>query len=147
MKFDSNGGKSGAAFLKTLDGRLILKQLSRLETDALLKFAPAYFEYMSQAFFHDLPTVLAKMLGFYQISMRNPVTGKALKLDVLVMENLFFDVTPSRIFDLKGSMRNRHVDSTGNDNKVLLDENMVECRCQFRLEANRSYLRIPFVRF
>lgn len=31
-----------------------------------------------------------------------------------------------QIFDLKGSIRNRHVNSTGKENEVLLDENLVE---------------------
>jgi 1-phosphatidylinositol-3-phosphate 5-kinase len=136
-KWDSSGGKSKSAFLKTLgigledmadvDNRLVVKQMSRYEMDAFVKFAPFYFEYMSQAFFHELPTVLAKVLGFYQIGSKNPVTGKSMKMDVLVMENLFYDRKTSRIFDLKGSMRNRHVQSTGKENEVLLDENLVEC--------------------
>jgi hypothetical protein len=33
-----------------------------------------------------------------------------------------------QIFDLKGSTRNRHVQSTGRENEVLLDENLVECK-------------------
>lgn len=32
----------------------------------------------------------------------------------------------TKIFDLKGSMRNRHVKQTGRENEVLLDANMVE---------------------
>jgi 1-phosphatidylinositol-3-phosphate 5-kinase len=61
-----------------------------------------------------------------------------MKLDVLVMENLFYeryrsivilrDRKISRIFDLKGSIRNRHVRATGKENEVLMDENLVECR-------------------
>lgn len=34
------------------DDRFIVKEISRLEMDALLKFAPDYFDYMSKAFFH-----------------------------------------------------------------------------------------------
>lgn len=52
VKWDSSGGKSGSAFLKTLDDRLVVKQLSQSELDAFVKFAPSYFEYMAQAFFH-----------------------------------------------------------------------------------------------
>ena len=81
---------------------------------------------MAEALFHDLPSVIAKMLGFFQIFIKNPVTGAEIKLDLLVMENLFYDRVPSRIFDLKGSMRNRKIQSTGEQNEVLLDENMVE---------------------
>ncbi|KAK9460013.1 uncharacterized protein V1516DRAFT_713137 [Lipomyces oligophaga] len=126
VKWDSTGGKSGSAFLKTLDDRLVVKQLSPSELDAFIKFAPSYFEYMSKVFFDDLPSVIAKIMGFYQVQVRNPITNKTVKMDILVMENLFYDRSLSRIFDLKGSMRNRHVEQTGRANEVLLDENMVE---------------------
>ncbi|KAK9478476.1 hypothetical protein V1514DRAFT_330808 [Lipomyces japonicus] len=126
VKWDSTGGKSGSAFLKTLDDRLIVKQLSPAELDSFIKFAPSYFQYMDQVFFHDLPSVIAKIMGFYQVQVRNPITNKSMKMDILVMENLFYDRNLTRIFDLKGSMRNRHVEQTGKANEVLLDENMVE---------------------
>ena len=127
VKWDSSGGKSGSGFLKTLDDRFIVKELSHSELDAFIKFAPSYFEYMAQALFHDLPTTLAKVFGFYQIQVKNSLYGsKNYKMDVLIMENLFYEKKTSRIFDLKGSMRNRHVEQTGKENEVLLDENMVE---------------------
>lgn len=126
VKWDSSGGKSGSAFLKTLDDRFVIKELSHAELDAFIKIAPSYFEYMGQAMFHDLPTALAKIFGFYQIQIKNSVSGKSFKMDVIIMENLFYDKKTSRIFDLKGSMRNRHVEQTGKENEVLLDENMVE---------------------
>lgn len=126
LKWDSKGGKTKSVFLKTLDDRLVMKSLSPVETSAFLRFAPAYFGLMAEALFHDLPSVIAKMLGFFQISIKNPVTGTDMKLDLLLMENLFYDRSPSRIFDLKGSMRNRKIEATGEQNEVLLDENMVE---------------------
>ncbi|EXX79916.1 uncharacterized protein OCT59_021526 [Rhizophagus irregularis] len=125
VKWDSSGGKSGSAFLKTRDDRLVMKQMSRNEVDAFLKFAPKYFEYMSRALV-TLPTVLAKIFGFYRIGFRNEHSGKSMKIDVIVMENLFYERKVSKIFDLKGSMRNRHVQSTGKQNEVLLDENLLE---------------------
>ncbi|KAI9842668.1 MAG: 1-phosphatidylinositol-3-phosphate 5-kinase [Thelocarpon superellum] len=144
VKWDSKGGKSRSVFLKTLDQRLLLKSLSAVETQAFLKFAPAYFQIMSEALFHELPTVIAKMLGFYQIILKNPVTGLELKWDVLVMENLFYDRVPTRIFDLKGSMRGRKIESTGEQNEVLLDENMVEFIYEsplFAREHSKNLLR------
>ena len=126
LKWDSKGGKTKSVFLKTLDDRLVLKSLSPIETQAFLRFAPAYFRIMSEALFHALPSVIAKMLGFYQIVIKNPVTGIEFNWFLLVMENLFYDRSPTRIFDLKGSMRNRRIQSTGEQNEVLLDENMVE---------------------
>ena len=126
MKWDSKGGKTKSVFLKTLDDRLVMKSLSPIETSAFLGFAPAYFEIMAEALFHDLPSVIAKMLGFFQVIIKNPLTNTEIKLDLLIMENLFYDRSPSRTFDLKGSMRNRKIQSTGEQNEVLLDENMVE---------------------
>ncbi|KAK3393655.1 hypothetical protein B0H63DRAFT_458736 [Podospora didyma] len=126
LKWDSKGGKTKSVFLKTLDDRLVMKSLSPIETSAFLDFAPAYFNIMAEALFHDLPSVIAKMLGFFQVIIKNPLTNTEIKLDLLVMENLFYDRSPSRTFDLKGSMRNRRIQSTGEQNEVLLDENMVE---------------------
>lgn len=126
LKWDSKGGKTKSLFLKTLDDRFVLKSLSPIETQAFLKFAPGYFQIMSEAFFHELPSVIAKMLGFYQVVIKNPMTGVECNWFLLVMENLFYDRVPTRIFDLKGSMRNRKIHSTGATNEVLLDENMVE---------------------
>ena len=125
-KFDSQGGKTKSLFLKTLDDRFILKSLSHIETQAFLKFAPAYFQIMSEALFHELPSAIAKMFGFYQVIIKNPATGVEFNYFLLLMENLFYDRVPTRIFDLKGSMRNRKVQSTGQRNEVLLDENMVD---------------------
>lgn len=125
-KWDSKGGKTKSIFLKTLDDRFILKSLSTIETQAFLKFAPAYFQIMSEALFHELPSAIAKMFGFYQVIIKNPATGTEFNWFLLLMENLFYDRVPTRIFDLKGSMRNRKVQSTGERNEVLLDENMVD---------------------
>jgi 1-phosphatidylinositol-3-phosphate 5-kinase len=126
LKWDSKGGKTKSVFLKTLDERFILKSLSPSETSSFLRFAPDYFSIMSEALFHDLPSVIAKMFGFFRVFIKNPLTNTEIKLDLLVMENLFYDRCPSRTFDLKGSMRNRKIQSTGEQNEVLLDENMVE---------------------
>ncbi|KAG0172341.1 1-phosphatidylinositol-3-phosphate 5-kinase [Apophysomyces sp. BC1015] len=129
-KWDSYGGKSGSLFLKTKDDRFLIKQISKYEMDAFLRFAPSYFQYMSESFFHELPTVLCKIFGLYRIGFKNTTTGRSMRMDILVMENLFYQRVVKKIFDLKGSMRNRHVQETGKENEVLLDENMVELMYQ-----------------
>jgi hypothetical protein len=137
-RWNAKGGQSGSSFFKTKDDRYMMKQMSKPEMEAFLRFAPAYFEYMSQAFFHELPTVLAKIFGVYRIGYKNTQTNKSMKIDVLVMENLFYDRRISRIFDLKGSMRNRHVQSTGRKNEVLLDQNLMEGEtifCPFHFDS------------
>lgn len=142
VKWKSQGGKTNSAFLKTLDDRLVLKSLSPIETQAFIKFAPAYFNLMAEALFHELPTAIAKMLGFFSIVIKNPATGTDIKWDVLLMENLFYGHSPNRIFDLKGSMRNRKIQSTGEQNEVLLDENMVDFIFESPLFAREHSKRV-----
>lgn len=125
-KFDASGGKSGSAFLKTKDDRFIAKEISRLEMDAITKFAPAYFDYTAAAFQRGRPTALAKTYGIFKIGYRNAVTGRSMQMNVLVQENLFYSRTFSKIYDLKGSTRNRLIKPTGKVNEVLLDENLME---------------------
>ncbi|KAL1712815.1 hypothetical protein EV715DRAFT_259118 [Schizophyllum commune] len=133
FKWDASGGKSGSAFLKTRDDRFIAKELSRPELATMETFAPAYFDYMSSAVSADRPTLLAKVFGCYKLTWKRAGkdrnTGKSYKstqMNLLVMENLFYDRRFSKIYDLKGSTRNRHVQSTGKLNEVLLDENLIE---------------------
>lgn len=126
VKWNSSGGKSGSNFLKTLDNRYIVKELSKSELESFVSIAPFYFRYISQSMFNTLSTAIAKIFGFYQIHIKNSITGKTFRMDFLIMENLFYNHKTTRIFDLKGSMRNRHVKQTGKENEVLLDENMIE---------------------
>eukprot|EP00934_Nitzschia_sp_Nitz4_P003840 Nitzschia sp. Nitz4//scaffold5_size260463//118602//124210//NITZ4_000980-RA/size260463-snap-gene-0.42-mRNA-1//-1//CDS//3329555334//3830//frame0 len=103
----ASGGKSGASFARTSDDRFVIKCISRTELQMFLESAPAYFEYLSKAFFHALPTVLCKIVGVYQIGYHNRVTGKRSMEQVTVMHNIFYNKKISRIFDLKGSLRGR----------------------------------------
>nr|CFW94242.1 Eka-PIP kinase protein [Euperipatoides kanangrensis] len=124
----ARGGKSGSAFCKTLDERFILKQMSRLEVQSFVEFASHYIDYMTKAYKEQRPTVLAKILGVYRIGYRNSHTNTAAKQDLLVMENLFYGHKISQIFDLKGSIRNRLVNTSGKQDAdlVLLDENLLK---------------------
>ncbi|KAF8755992.1 Translation initiation factor IF-2, N-terminal region [Rhizoctonia solani] len=126
IKWDAAGGKSGSAFLRTRDERFIAKELSRQEADDMGKFAPKYFDYMSSALSEGRPSVLAKLFGFYQISLKNPMAGKSVKMNLLVMENLLYDRKFAHVYDLKGLTRGRKVRKTGRENEVLLDENLVQ---------------------
>ncbi|KAF9502172.1 hypothetical protein BDN71DRAFT_13186 [Pleurotus eryngii] len=133
VKWNANGGKSGSAFLKTRDDRFIAKEISRPELQTMETFAPAYFDYMSSAVSANRPTLLAKVFGCYKLTFRKtsgkdsgPERSKSTQMNLLVMENLFYDRRFAKIYDLKGSTRNRHVQSTGKENEVLLDENLVE---------------------
>ncbi|KAF1817375.1 hypothetical protein P152DRAFT_427141 [Eremomyces bilateralis CBS 781.70] len=126
LKWDSKGGKTKSLFLKTLDDRFVLKSLSPIEVNAFFKFAPNYFSFTHQNLFKGLPSVIAKMLGLFQVTIRNTASGTEFNWFMLVMENLFYERQPNRRFDLKGSMRNRKIQSTGEEDEVLLDENLVD---------------------
>lgn len=49
-------------------------------------------------------------------------------MDLMVMENIFFQRTISRVYDLKGSVRSRYNSDTSGHNKVLLDSNLIEAQ-------------------
>lgn len=52
--------------------------------------------------------------------------GKESRMDVLVMENLLFGRHVTRLYDLKGSSRSRYNPDSSGNNKVLLDQNLIE---------------------
>lgn len=107
VKWEPHGGKSKSEFCKMADNRFILKQMSRAEANSVVDFMPHYIEYMLDSSASKIPTVLAKVLGIYRIGFKNSVTGRAMKQDVLVMENLHCKRQILQTFDLKGSMRSR----------------------------------------
>ncbi|KAJ0251992.1 1-phosphatidylinositol-3-phosphate 5-kinase FAB1A [Hirschfeldia incana] len=125
-KWGAQGGKSNVFFAKTLDDRFIIKQVTKTELESFIKFAPAYFKYLTESICTKSPTSLAKILGIYQVSSKHLKGGKEFKMDVLVMENLLFKRNFARLYDLKGSTRARYNPDTSGSNTVLLDQNLVE---------------------
>ncbi|KMT04736.1 hypothetical protein BVRB_7g169170 [Beta vulgaris subsp. vulgaris] len=125
-KWGAQGGKSNVFFAKSLDERFIVKQVTKTELESFIKFAPEYFKYLIGAIDTKSPTCLAKILGIYQVTTKNLKGGKETKMDVLVMENLLFRRNVTRLYDLKGSSRSRYNPDSSGDNKVLLDQNLIE---------------------
>jgi len=77
-------------------------------------------------------TVLAKLIGFYTIEIRNLESGTVQsKADLLIMENLFYDRTINKTFDLKG-IQGRKVKARSNSpktrqiSKTLFDGEWIE---------------------
>ncbi|KAG9019242.1 hypothetical protein FRB90_004804 [Tulasnella sp. 427] len=104
--WEAEGGKSKSSFLKTEDDRFIIKTLVNAwnvaDLQVLLELAPSYFRYMDLTASHA--SVLAKLMGFYTIEVQTMDPKARMKADLLVMENLFWNlnVAPGRTFDLKG---------------------------------------------
>jgi 1-phosphatidylinositol-3-phosphate 5-kinase len=128
MFWKATGGKSGSSFSKSLDDRFVMKQMSRLEVQSFVDFSPRYFTYITKAVKEKRPTALAKLLGVYRIGFKNSDTNTTMRQDVLVMENLFYNKRVSKIYDLKGSVRSRYVQSSTKED-VLMDENLLETIC------------------
>ncbi|KAG7205451.1 hypothetical protein KM043_007441 [Ampulex compressa] len=132
VQWAARGGKSGSAFCKSRDNRFIIKEMSRMEMQIILDFAPNYFSYMEKCQQTKQPTLLGKIVGVYRVSFKNNTTNAALRTSVLVMENLFYNRSITDKFDLKGSVRNRLVnpDETSQEGElVLLDENLLNMSC------------------
>ncbi|OLY83113.1 1-phosphatidylinositol 3-phosphate 5-kinase fab1 [Smittium mucronatum] len=118
------GGKSGSSFLKTKDERYILKHVSKVEMNAFIDFAPAYFNQMFKSYKNKEINLLTRIFGLCKVSLSNNITKNTKRYNFIVMENLFYKKKISRIYDLKGSERNRMAYEK-DDNEVLLDENLI----------------------
>ncbi|KAF3641795.1 putative 1-phosphatidylinositol-3-phosphate 5-kinase FAB1C [Capsicum annuum] len=125
-RWSAQGGKSNVYFAKSLDERFIIKQVQKTELDSFEEFAPEYFKYLTHSINSRSPTCLAKILGIFQVSVKHLKGGRETKMDLIVMENLFFERKISRVYDLKGSLRSRYNADTTGANKVLLDMNLLE---------------------
>ncbi|XP_031114168.1 putative 1-phosphatidylinositol-3-phosphate 5-kinase FAB1C [Ipomoea triloba] len=124
-RWSAQGGKSNVYFAKSLDERFIIKQIQKTELDSFEEFAPKYFKYLTDSHSSRSPTCLAKVVGIYQVAVKHLKGGKETKMDLIVMENLFYGRSISRVYDLKGSVRSRYNSDT-KANKVLLDLNFLE---------------------
>ena len=140
------GGKSKSNFWKTSDDRFIIKTLVNAWNVAdlcvvdtlsdscansgcsqvLIDLGPSYFRYMDST--AHKPSVLAKLLGFYTVEIKNMETNTVQsKADLLIMENLFFEQNISQTFDLKG-IQGRKVKSntSGSTKRTLFDGEWIE---------------------
>ena len=63
---------------------------TKMELAPFLELAPHYFQYMAKCRAAGAPSLLGKMLGVFRVVYRNTNTNAALKVNLLVMENLFY---------------------------------------------------------
>ena len=118
-----------------------MKEMSRIEMQLFLDFAPNYFNYILKCHTSRLPTLLGKIVGVYRIVYRNLTSNATLRSNLLVMENLFYSRSVTHKFDLKGSVRNRLVNPSAADRDgeiVLMDENLLNST-QFYCTFSKLY--------
>ncbi|CAB4289569.1 unnamed protein product [Prunus armeniaca] len=123
--WDAKGGKSKSFFAKTLDDRLIIKEIKKTEFESFIKFAEDYFKYVNESFDNGNQTCLAKVLGIYQVVLKQTKSGKEMRHDLMVMENLTFGRNIIRQYDLKGALHARFNSAADGSGDVLLDQNFV----------------------
>ncbi|KAJ9146033.1 hypothetical protein P3X46_028352 [Hevea brasiliensis] len=123
--WDAKGGKSKSFFAKTLDERFIIKEIKKTEFESFVKFASHYFKYLNESFELGNQTCLAKVLGIYQVIIRQTKSGKEMRHDLMVMENLSFGRNITRQYDLKGALYARYTSAGDGSGDVLLDQNFV----------------------
>jgi len=96
------------------------------DLQVLIELGPSYFRYMDKT--TKKPSVMAKLLGFYTVELKNMETGAIQsKADLLIMENLFYKRKLSQTFDLKG-IEGRKVKPSGKgpQSKTLFDGEWLE---------------------
>ncbi|XP_004496392.2 putative 1-phosphatidylinositol-3-phosphate 5-kinase FAB1D isoform X2 [Cicer arietinum] len=125
MNWDAKGGKSKSFFAKTVDDRFIIKEIKKTELEAFLGFSSLYFKHMRESFESGSQTCLAKVLGIYQVTKRHVKSGKEVKHDFVVMENLAYNRHIVRQYDLKGALFDRYNSAAVGAGDVLLDQNFV----------------------
>ena len=106
-RFRASGGKSGVKFFKTQDERFLLKELNRHEVRDINIFAPKYLDYVTKAHKDGCKnTLLAKILGVFEVGYKNSVTNRSSGMVFILQENLVYDRTNILgSYDLKGSRR------------------------------------------
>lgn len=104
--------------------------MSRIELQLFRDYGLNYFNFVRKCHTSQQPTLLVKIVGVYRVKYRNNLSNQTFQSNLLVMENLFYMRDVIRKFDLKGSVRNRLV-NTKSDHAgelVLLDENLINSK-------------------
>jgi 1-phosphatidylinositol-3-phosphate 5-kinase len=129
-----SGAKSQACFFRTLDNQFLVKTLSPGEMSFLGSFLPKYFTHMLL----QPETHFIKILGACTVTVESEHINYTHRC--LVMENLTFGLGEFETYDLKGSLRNRWLESSN----VKLDANYrlaaIENRVIFTFKDKRKFI-------
>ena len=83
--WQSSGGKSGATFYKTSDGRFFLKQINKHEMECFQSIAYRYFAYMTSP---EHRSLMARIVGVYTVGFKTPNGGTKLNLVIIGKSHL-----------------------------------------------------------
>ncbi|XP_072179098.1 phosphatidylinositol 5-phosphate 4-kinase type-2 alpha-like [Diadema setosum] len=97
--YDDSAGKSGAKFLRSSDGKFVVKTISREEVELMHNILPQYHQYIVKK--HG-ETLLPQYLGMYRLTVDGAETY------MVIMRSIFGHTLPiHRKYDLKGSLIDR----------------------------------------
>ena len=97
-KVDPSAGKSGSFFLFTKDKRLSVKTIKRSERLIMCRFLKKYHEHVTRY----PQSLLCRIYGVFVLK----IPGVA-AVDILLMQNLFYNMKLNRVYDIKGSTAGR----------------------------------------
>jgi hypothetical protein len=118
-----SGGKTGASFFRTRDKRFLVKTISNAEMTFLMAFLPHYFAYMLA----EPESYLVHILAAFTITVESEQVNYSHRC--ILMENLAAGFDDFETYDLKGSARNRWLESA----TVKLDLNYRRSRIEQRV--------------
>jgi 1-phosphatidylinositol-3-phosphate 5-kinase len=118
-----SGGKSNASFFRTRDGRFLVKTISNAEMTFLAAFLPHYFAYI----LGEPESYLVRILAAFTVTVESEQVNYNHKC--ILMENLSAGFDDFETYDLKGSARNRWLESA----TVKLDTNYRRSRIEQRV--------------
>lgn len=95
---DISAGKSGSFFLFTKDRRFSIKTIKKREKNLMINFLKDYHEHIIKFKY----SLLCRVYGVFVLK----IPGVA-AVNILLMENLFYEFKPELVFDIKGSTAGR----------------------------------------
>lgn len=97
--YDDSAGKSGAKFLRSSEGKFVVKTISKEEVELMHNILPPYHQYIVEK--HG-ETLLPQYLGMYRLTVDGAETY------MVIMRSIFGHTLPiHRKYDLKGSLIDR----------------------------------------
>jgi len=92
-----------------------------------LDFAPNYFKHVNLSLFHNLPSMLVKVLGAFRISVKNNSTSSRKVSWVMLSENLGVNLSePYEDYDLKGTINERRRLKSSKKSKTKMDLEFID---------------------
>ena len=124
---DQSAGKSGSFFLFTKDKRLSIKTIKRRESQIMRNFLKDYHTHIEG---HEL-SFLCKIYGLFTIR----IPGVA-PIDILLMQNVFYQIRYKDIYDIKGSTKGRSAKEHGKSSGPLKDLDFLNKKERFNLNSD-----------